>query len=136
MYKFARFEKDSIKKYDFYSYQDALNWINEQIETFKIVNQVRDESKDMAFIRYKEDLMGNLEDMHKKVNKGQAMDDYLKCNKCSESDHEGKFCRCEDRNIRIAKVQRNKNESPWQPERLNPEDIRNNVCDSPNMENK
>ncbi len=34
------------------------------------------------------------------------MDDYLKCKKCPDSDHEGMFCRCEDRNIRIAKERR------------------------------
>lgn len=63
-----------------------------------------------------------------KVNKGQVMDDYLKCKVCSESEHEGNFCRCEGRNIRIAKEKRIQGESPWkstlQPERLNPEDER------------
>ncbi len=41
------------------------------------------------------------------------MDDYLKCEKCPQVDHEGAFCRCEDRNIRIAKEQRSRKESPW-----------------------
>lgn len=61
-----------------------------------------------------------------KVNKGQVMDDYLKCTKCADQEHEGIFCRCEMRNIRVAKERRNRGESPWksllQPERLNPED--------------
>ena len=75
-----------------------------------------------------------------KVNKGQAMDDYSKCKSCSEQDHEGIFCRCESRNMRIAKERRNRKESPWQPERLNPEDhiadAGKMVCDSLNSENK
>jgi hypothetical protein len=136
IYKFAKVEGNCIKRYEFPSYESSLQWINDQIETFKKVNGVKDESKDKTFNMYKNDMMEALENQHKKVNKGQAMDDYLKCNKCYESDHEGKFCRCEDRNIRIAKEQRNKNESPWQPERLNPEDITNNVCDSPTSEYK
>jgi hypothetical protein len=54
-------------------------------------------------------------------DKGQVMDDCLRCNVCAETDHEGKFCRCESRNIRIAKEMRTQGESPWitsQPERL------------------
>lgn len=34
------------------------------------------------------------------------MNDYLKCDKCTEEDHNGQFCRCENRNIRIAKEMR------------------------------
>ncbi len=66
MYKFARFEEGSIKRYEFSSYQDALNWVNEQIETFKKVNRVRDESKDMSFIRYKESVLKSLQEQHEK----------------------------------------------------------------------
>lgn len=39
------------------------------------------------------------------------MDDYLKCNVCPEELHEGKYCRCEPRNIRIAKESRSRGES-------------------------
>lgn len=97
-----------------------------------------------------------------KVNKGQVMDYYYKCSKCLPADHQGAFCRCEDRNIRIAKAQRISKES-WlhrnktlQPERLNPEDnfddylkdlgkyfrrmednlLKEIICDSPTPENK
>jgi hypothetical protein len=55
------------------------------------------------------------------------MKDYLKCEICVESDHEGQFCRCEGRNIRIAKERRARGESPWltsQPERSKREDIK------------
>jgi|ERR1700722_9494797 len=39
--------------------------------------------------------------------------DYENCFKCQEEDHEGSFCRCEDRNIRIAREKLINNESPW-----------------------
>jgi hypothetical protein len=68
------------------------------------------------------------------------MDDYLKCKICSPEKHEpnGWACRCEGRNIRVAKERRARGEkSGWQdlidakklkesihvqPDRLNPED--------------
>lgn len=37
----------------------------------------------------------------------------LKCSKCPEEDHEGHFCRCEDRNIHIGKELRLRGMSPW-----------------------
>ncbi len=37
-------------------------------------------------------------------------EDHLKCKKCSDEDHEGQFCRCEGRNIRVAKEKRAKDE--------------------------
>ena len=49
------------------------------------------------------------------------MDNYLNCNECAQEDHTGQFCRCESRNIRVAKEMRSRNESLWsksQPERL------------------
>lgn len=48
------------------------------------------------------------------------MDDYLKCPKCKKEDHEGVFCRCEDRNIRIAKERRARGESAWDKLRSKP----------------
>lgn len=39
--------------------------------------------------------------------------DYLKCKICHVSDHEGQFCRCEGRNIRIAKEKRERCEQTW-----------------------
>jgi len=43
----------------------------------------------------------------------EKSNDYLKCFTCPEEDHEGQFCRCESRNIRIAKEKRFHGESPW-----------------------
>lgn len=43
-------------------------------------------------------------------------DDYHKCFKCSDANHEGpnrQFCLCEERNIRIAKEKRRREERVW-----------------------
>lgn len=37
----------------------------------------------------------------------------LTCEKCSPEQHEGHFCRCEDRNIRLARQLRNEGHSHW-----------------------
>lgn len=37
----------------------------------------------------------------------------LKCDKCSEKEHEWFFCRCEMRNIAVAKYLRDQGEPPW-----------------------
>lgn len=41
------------------------------------------------------------------------MDDFKKCSKCPPEDHVDWACRCEDRNIRVAKERRKKGISPW-----------------------
>ncbi len=53
------------------------------------------------------------------------MDDYLKCNICKEEDHEDQFCRCESRNIRIAKIKRELGQSPWTKSQENEENVHN-----------
>jgi hypothetical protein len=37
----------------------------------------------------------------------------LKCPKCRDEDHEGYFCRCESRNIKLAQMLREKGVSAW-----------------------
>lgn len=37
----------------------------------------------------------------------------LKCSKCPEEDHEGHFCRCESRNINLAKELRERGMTEW-----------------------
>jgi hypothetical protein len=37
----------------------------------------------------------------------------LKCSKCAAEDHHGHFCRCESRNIQLAKELRKRGISPW-----------------------
>ena len=48
------------------------------------------------------------------LNNCKCNPESLKCEKCSEDDHEGYFCRCEGRNIRLARQLREKGLSPWQ----------------------
>ena len=117
--KLSRFENGLMKRYEFDSYEKIKSWVDQEIENFKVVNQVKNEEKDRAFIYFKSELEGLLE--MQKDNKGQVIDDYLKCKSCMKSDHEGQFCRCEGRNIRIAKEIRSRGENPLsksQPERL------------------
>lgn len=40
--------------------------------------------------------------------------DLEKCDKCPAGEHEGIFCRCESRNMRIAKFLREKRKTPWE----------------------
>lgn len=35
------------------------------------------------------------------------------CEKCKPEEHEGYMCRCEDRNIKLAKQKRDEGKSPW-----------------------
>jgi len=119
IYIFNRFENGAIKRYEFDSYEQAKSWVDQEIEKFKIVNRVRNEEKDRVFISFKSELERYLN--MQKDNRGQVVDDYLKCKSCKQDDHEGQFCRCETRNIRIAKERRSRNESfcsTSQPERL------------------
>ncbi len=62
---------------------------------------------------------------------------YWKCLDCDfdqvhENEGEWKCNRCKSNNILL----KDHELKLIQPERLNPEDIRNNVCDSPTSENK
>jgi hypothetical protein len=65
--------------------------------------------------------MGNEDKQHKEYC--ESLDNFLNkcecevnltCEKCAPEDHEGHFCRCEGRNISIAKYLRSKDLSPWQ----------------------
>lgn len=105
-YMFSRIEEGSLKKYEFSSYQEIEKWVNQQLEDFKKINRVFDESKDRAYMEYKSELQ-------KILNIHEEMDDYLKCKKCTQKDHEDIFCRCEERNIRIARKKRLMGEDPW-----------------------
>lgn len=107
-YKFARLEPDGLKKYEFDSLESFKLWVDQELEKFKKENRVTDESKDRYFMALKSQFDKVLEQ-----NKDQLMIDYLKCSKCSDSDHEEQFCRCESRNIRIAKEKRSRGEGVW-----------------------
>ena len=60
----------------------------------------------------------------KKGMKKEKMDDYEECKKCLKSDHVGIFCRCESRNMRIAKEHRMRKESAWDKIRKESKDER------------
>jgi len=53
-YKFALFEDNSLKKYQFDSLEDAKSWADYQIEKFKVRNKVFDEKTDKYFINFRE----------------------------------------------------------------------------------
>lgn len=93
--KIRRLEEDGFRTYEFTCYEELKPWIDSKLEEYKKINRVRDEKKDRSYMRYKEQIESYL--------------DYYKCSTCSEEDHEGHmkaFCRCEGRNIRVAKEQR------------------------------
>lgn len=103
-YKFARLENGSIKKYEFSSIQQMDSWAVESLKDFREENKVKDQSNDISYLDYKEEL-------HDSVMK--SADDYLKCKRCSESEHEDQFCRCESRNMRIAKENRKRSAAAY-----------------------
>lgn len=90
--------------FEFETQGQAMDWITQQLEEFKIKNCVRDETKDKSFLRYKSQLLDSLA-----TQVTNEMDDFDHCNKCPVSEWEGeenRFCRCEDRNIRVARYKR------------------------------
>ena len=57
-----------------------------------------------------------------------------KCDKCSPEDHDGFFCRCEMRNIEVAKELRKNDQSPWKKSptphaKMTEEEIKKAVCE-------
>ena len=57
-----------------------------------------------------------------------------KCDKCAPKDHDGFFCRCEMRNIEVAKELRKNDQSPWKRSatphaKMNEEEIKKAVCE-------
>lgn len=57
-----------------------------------------------------------------------------KCDKCAPEDHDGFFCRCEMRNIEVAKELRKNDQSPWKRSqlphaKLTEEEIKKAVCE-------
>ena len=62
-----------------------------------------------------------IESLKEKFNYYESLDHKVKametaelfCDKCKDEDHEGYFCRCEDRNINLSKRLRETDNSPW-----------------------
>lgn len=72
------------------------------IEKFIKTNGFHNE-KDRALIAYRNSL-------NEILDKCKCLE---KCRTCIESDHEGVFCRCEERNMKVAKQQRKDGKSSW-----------------------
>lgn len=106
IYNIAMVDSEGIKKHTFEKFSELRDFMQKILKDFKEKNRVIDENKDKSYIRFKESLD---EIMEKQLTK---------CNKCSEEDHEGIFCRCESRNIDIAKELRYRKESAWQKRKI------------------
>lgn len=105
--KFARFVDINgglrMIKDEFETEEEVMDWIYEKLKEFKIRNNIQNES-DTSFIRYKMGLMDAAA-----IQITEKIGDLKGCRKCPEEDHEGKSiraCRCERRNIRIARYKR------------------------------
>jgi hypothetical protein len=99
--KIAMFDGKNLVKRDFKSVSD-LKWFVEKSKLkFRDENAVRGEKKDFSYERYCEEL----DALVMKAVLAHLGTDYL-CSKCLPGEHEQEFCRCEERNMRIAKLNR------------------------------
>jgi|SRR6185503_11410080 len=99
MLKIKLFKDEELGLIEFETYEQALEWEILQLEEYKTTNKVIDEAKDRSYIDYKNSIQRIVDSS---------------CPKCVIEEHEGIFCRCESRNIQVAKRQRERHESPWQ----------------------
>jgi hypothetical protein len=97
MIKIKRFENNELVLYEFSSYEEAFETICDWKKDFLQVNRAN--VSDRMYKEFCEEL-DKILGSYKVSNK---------CDKCSEEDHEGDFCRCESRNIRLAKQKRKEN---------------------------
>ncbi len=66
--------------------------------------------KDMAYERYCKEMDDFLSQCKCEETKEKLLP---VCSKCPKEDHEGYFCRCEGRNIRLARQEREEGKSVW-----------------------
>lgn len=111
--KFAFFQnsdgKMELEKFEFNTEEEAWDLITKQLKMFKENNQVEDDTKDKAYIHYKCKLLNSLA-----FQLTKEKDDFDHCKICPKKDWEGsdkQFCRCENRNMRVATVNRMKKEA-------------------------
>lgn len=105
MIKVAIFENGQLVKYNFptmKAFDDAV-----AIWKLKFKKENSCDDNDRAYMAYCEEL----HEMKERV--ANKSEDYHQCMKCPPEKHEGAFCRCEDRNIRIAKERRSNKEDHW-----------------------
>lgn len=81
-------------------------------ENFKKKNRSDEIMKKGARDRYFDQYCNSLDEFLKKCSCEVKLNIEM-CEKCSVEDHEGHFCRCEMRNIEIAKILRKEDKSPW-----------------------
>lgn len=74
---------------------------------FKEDNAVDESTADKYYAQYCDQIQSFLD-------KCKCGDISLTCDTCTPEQHEGHFCRCESRNIALAKQLREKCLSPWQ----------------------
>jgi hypothetical protein len=98
-----------LKNYEFSTLRELEDWINRSLEVFKEKNKVENEEMDNSFQAIK-NYLENL----KKLSEETFSYDYESCKICSPDDCKGLFCKCENRNIRVAREQRILGQSPWQ----------------------
>jgi hypothetical protein len=99
--KFARLEGDKIVEYEFKYYDDARHAFDKMKLDFVKENHINSD-KDRFFLSYCESLDHLLIEWENKLPIKEE------CTKCNEDDRIAQgFCRCEWRNIRLAKQRRN-----------------------------
>ncbi len=84
-----------------YSCEEVRTLHEKWKEEFRLKNRVEEPSRDLSYINF-----------------CRRIDDFLDncncyCNICKKEDHEGMFCRCESRNISLAKHLRSTGKSKW-----------------------
>ena len=107
-------EKMKIKDYEFETEKEAWDWFTKEIIEYRLKNNIVNEYdiSDKSFNKFKAELIDTI---YCALN--QHYDDYEKCKTCPEEDHEGykkMLCRCENRNMRLARERRKRGESDWQ----------------------
>lgn len=108
--KLHRFENNKMMEYNCY---EVSNLEKKWKEDFRIQNRtddcIRIYGRDRTYERYCKEIDDFMEQC-------ECLKD--KCDKCKPEDHEGDFCRCEMRNIALAKQKRERKESAWEKNKL------------------
>src|SRR5260221_6121557 len=107
--KFKRFVDGTIITYYFESLDEAKSCFDEWKREFIKTNRVDLSRTDTYYDRFCNELANFLRLFPMDENL-----DIESCKICKAEDHEGRFCRCESRNIAIAKILREKGLSPWE----------------------
>lgn len=112
--KFKRFENNALVTYEFDNIDEAKVIFNQWRCQFILDNHVQDINTDKSY----QNFWNELEDILRRFPVEQNLEiDH--CKICDSKDHEGVFCRCENRNIRIAKLRRDQGLSNWDMQKDN-----------------